>query len=327
MKNIFKILAVVVSVFGVAKILLKGQQIEVNDSSNCHKLFLGFNDQLEIPQSKLEKLHRATEAIKKRLKIYFLSLEGFSEPRFAMQGSYEAGTLIRKVGDLCDFDLGMYFFIKPERTYETIQGHVKKSLSPYTKADIKLLAKCVRVPYVGDFHIDIPIYFKSGDGEFLLGSKGDVWKDCDSRLFKNWLAKESSNKPQLIRLIRYFKAWADQQKFKTGRKMPNGLVLTIWVVEYYEEDLRDDSAFILTALKILSYLKGLLKYQWHCIMPVLPHDDVLERLNSDQRTYFKEALSNLISIGGEALSSENPQNSAYTWSRLLGGKFQIPHSC
>ncbi|WP_462251199.1 cyclic GMP-AMP synthase DncV-like nucleotidyltransferase [Ekhidna sp.] len=306
--------------FLLKTILTKKERI-VSIHSDSHNEFLDFNKNLVVTKSKIEKLNRGYNTIKRLLKSYFGEHRDFSIPKFAKQGSSETGTMIRTVDDTCDFDIGIYFFEKPKKTYETIQEHISNALQGHTSFGGKCLKKCVRLIYSGDFHIDMPVYYKSKEGNFLLGSKGDLWEICDSKFFKDWVIESTYENEQILRIIRYFKAWSDHYRFKKSIKMPSGLVFTIWVIEHYKEDRRDDVAFILTASEILQYLGWNLTMTWTCEMPVEPYDNVLEKLNGDQQTNFRNGLKELVELGSTALSQDDKSKSIKIWMKLLGKRF------
>lgn len=312
-------LLLALGLFSFLRHLVVGKAPLINVNSDCTDEFLAFNEDLKVTKSKLKKLRRARRAIQDKLRIYFRELNGYTTPKFYIQGSSQVGTLIRNKKDFCDFDIGLYFFTEPPHKFETVQRHVKKALTGHTNGRIRLLEKCVRIKYSGDFHIDIPIYFTSDKQNYYLGSKSNGWNLCDSKVFKDWVVKHTDSNGQLIRLIRYFKAWADNN----SRKLPNGLAFTIWVINNYEPDNRDDVAIVQTAASILKNLKS--EYwraaDWECIMPVEPHDNVLDNLDSDQKSSFNEALRQLIKDGTIALSSERKESALYVWKKLFGKRF------
>lgn len=308
---------------GIAKLFSSDDEKEfaISDDSNCQNEFLKFNDALNITPTKKKKLKRAVKAIQSALKNYFKEQQAFTIPRFALQGSYKCGTMVRTTKDTCDFDLGVYFFSQPTVSYETIQKHIKIALDGRTEAGIKLLSKCVRLNYSDDYHIDMPVYFTSDGKNFLLGSKGDDWEVCDSKLFKDWVNKEADGNQQIIRIVRYLKSWADFHRNRKKQKMPSGLVFTIWAIEFYEKNDRDDIALVSTVAKILSYLKDNSQRNWSCEMPVAPFDNVLDKLNSSQQSNFYEALEDFVKNGFISLQQNDKKKSIAIWRKLLGPRF------
>lgn len=305
----------------ISKSLSDDGSIRITNKSNCHDDFLAFDKNLNIPKSKLSKLKKAQVSIQKILKEYFKAQKNFPIPQFAMQGSFKCGTMVRTVKDSCDFDMGVYFFVEPKQTYGTIQKHIYKALYGHTTAGLQLKSKCVRLNYQGDFHVDMPIYFSSDKQNYYLGSKGNNWGVCDSKYFKDWVLDNTKDSPQTIRIIKYFKAWADLCLYKKRIKMPSGLVFTIWSIELYKPHKRDDVSLIYTAAEILKQLKDNFKSDWKCKMPVEPYDNVLDKLTKEQKTNFFSALEELVKDGLNAITSENKEQTKAIWEELLGKRF------
>lgn len=306
---------------GLIELFTQPGKALISRKSDCQIEFLQFDSNLTVPQYKLKKLKRARRTVQRKLKEYFATHPAFTIPGFATQGSFVTGTIIRNEQDLCDFDVGVYFFAKPPYKYETIQRHIKKALNGHTSAGIKLKTKCIRLNYQGDFHIDMPIYYTPDRKQFFLGSKGKDWEVCDSKKFKDWVKENTSNTPQAIRLVRYFKAWADFFKSSRRGTMPSGLVFTIWSIRCYEPHERDDVAFIYTAVKILKYLKDHFQSSWSCEMPVEPKDNVLDKLNKAQQKSFYNALKELVKTGTKAMRSENKEEAKVIWRKVFGRRF------
>ncbi len=231
--------------------------------------------------------------------------------------------MIRNSEDQCDLDVGIYFFQKPEKAYSTIQKHIKIALMGHTTLGVSLLSRCVRLKYQGDFHIDMPIYYTDNGEEYYLGNldKEDEWELCDSKIFKDWVVENTHYNDQKIRIIRYMKAWSDHYHSKKRIKMPSGLVFTIWAIQFYKENERDDVALVHTAAAILEHLKDNFQFTWTCEMPVAPNDNVLDRLTKEQQSNFREALESFVTKGFEALSSEEKQRAINIWKKLLGKRF------
>lgn len=304
-------------------IFFDGKKESISNESNCNDDFLRFDENIKITKSKKRQLDSADRAIKRKLGDYCSSRKNsLPRPFFRKHGSASTGTLIRSAKDTCDYDIGLYFRVKPNMTYESIQKHMQKALSGHA-GNVECRQRCVRVHYAGMFHIDITIYVKDEKGHWLLGSKGDIWEECDARLFKDWVEEQCKEKPQLKRIIRYLKVWASNVNKNERLKMPSGLVFTIWAIEHYNGHERDDIAFIQTCKNMLDYLSQNLKLMWTCEMPVKPFDNVLDRLDSSQQRNFHNHLKDLVSIGRIALTEENRASSIQAWIRIFGKRFTV----
>lgn len=173
-----------------------------------------------------------------------------------------------------------------------------------------------------DFHIDMPIYYESDwDGVTYFAKGGSEWEPSDPKGFIRWFEEKNHNNKQLTRVVRYFKAWADFIKVNNGRKMPSGLALTLWAAKFYERDTRDDLAFLKTVVGILDYLNNSFQYNWKAEMPVSPYDNVLDRLDDSQKTFFYDQLTKMVSYGTNAVSCENSYDASRNWSKIFGDRF------
>ena len=287
-----------------------------NEESDCHQDFIEFSDKLIVNDSKQQSLKSARIAIENKIKNYFRELDRYNIPRFNLHGSAKMGTQIRTHDDSCDYDVGIYFFKKPPHSFETIQSHIKNALEGHTSCKINLRNKCVRLNYKNDFHIDMPIFYTENKIDYFLGSKGNNWNNCDSKIFKDWFLDKTGANEQIIRIIKYFKAWSDNYQ----HKLPSGLAFTVWVEKYYVEHERDDIAFTLTASNLLENLNEdyYSAEYWECKMPVLPNDDLIENLDRNQKNNFKNALENLIEEGTDALKSEDYDYAMSIWTEQFG---------
>ncbi|NJN27753.1 MAG: nucleotidyltransferase [Cyclobacteriaceae bacterium] len=301
----------------------KKGKLVISESSNCQDEFDAFNENLEIPPSKMKRLKQARKAIQNAIQKYFENQKDFTTPKFYLQGSYASGTMIRNSKDQCDFDIGLYFFQEPSKGYSTIQNHIKKALTGHTTAGINLLSRCVRLKYQGDFNIDMPVYYTTDGKLFYLGNrdKEEEWELCDSKIFKDWVINGTKDNPQKIRIIRYLKAWSDHYHSQKRIKMPSGLVFTIWAIQFYQPNERDDVALVHTSAAILKHLNDNFQFTCTCKMPVTPNDNVLDRLSKKRQSNFCDALHGLVSKGFEAVSSDKKTKAIKIWGKLLGKRF------
>lgn len=305
-----------------SKLFQSEEEAEISEKSNSDDDFKKFNRRIEISPEKVEKLKRAHYTIRDKVSRYIQYNTRLPIPSFFIQGSYKTKTLIENTTIKSDVDLGIIFPYEPNLSIESIQNHIRNALLGHTRHGITIKTPCVRLNYVSDFHIDLPVYFiDKREGKTFFGARGYEWEESDPKGFIAWFKKQTQNRPQLTRIIRYLKAWLENVKGKTGRKLPSGLAITLWAIEFYEKDDRDDIAFIQTCLSILEYLDNNYQSSWNAIMPVAPFDDVLDRLNSSQKDFFYDELKCLSEKGMKALTSDNKSTAIKEWRRIFGDKF------
>lgn len=295
---------------------------KVSSNSDCSGEFIDFSRNLDLKPNKKQALRESKDVIQKKIRDYFRDIQWGPDrkawkanPEFFIQGSYKHGTAIRTHHDICDIDLGVYFQGKPPVSPLTLQKHIYNALLAHTSFPVIIKKKCVRIKYAGFFHIDIPIYyFDEKTAKYFLGT-GDQWIESNPKEFSTWIDKQVTPNEQMVRVIRYFKAWVDSMRVRKSQKMPSGVALTVWVQKFYVQDGREDLSFIKTAYKIFSHLSAVtFLSDWKCVMPVKPFDNLIEKLSEDQREKFLERLGELIKKSEEILGSEKRERAVKKWS-------------
>ncbi|MCB0497229.1 MAG: hypothetical protein KDC79_13905 [Cyclobacteriaceae bacterium] len=298
------------------------KKFEITKESNSDELLKRFNKLIDIHPDKIASLKKAHETIRSKLKNYFYQNTTLPIPDFYIQGSYKMKTVVENRNIKSDVDLAVIFSEYPGVKLETLQNHIKSALWNHTTQGVIIKNPCVRLTYVRDFHIDLPIYFKGKNGKLYFGSRGNDWQPSDPKAFVEWFQKNTAGKPQIVRIIRYLKAWADHTKTKRGIKFPSGLALSLWAIKYYQSSTRDDVALFNTCSGILYYLDKNFKYQWQAKMPVAPLDNVLSKLSDSQKSAFYEELKEMVSLMTEAVSAKSLSKARPKWNRIFGDRFR-----
>ncbi|MGZ4041646.1 MAG: cyclic GMP-AMP synthase DncV-like nucleotidyltransferase [Bacteroidia bacterium] len=318
------LLALILGVAGIGTLIAKfsssGEpEFKITQESNCSGEFLKFEKDASLSYSKHQKLIEVRRVIEKKIRAFFSQKLGVTFSGFYIQGSYKHDTIVRNPEDTCDVDLGIYFDGKPSITPRTIQTNIVKIFSGHTSQRAMRKNKCVRIYYANQFHIDVPIYYwNSRTKKYYLGvGTTNRWEPSDPRLFTEWVKQQTRDNTQKKRLIKYFKAWAATYKKRKGQKMPSGLAFTIWAIQFYKEDAREDLAFIKTANQLYTHLKA----EWKCEMPVLPHDNVVDDLNKGQKENFLKALAELLNSSEKICASKSKIECVEAWRYLLGKWF------
>ena len=289
--------------------------------SNCHKQFMGYNNNLDIPRTTFDRLIGARVVVENQLKKYFSKIEGYNIKGFKVQGSKSSKTMIRKRNDTVDIDFGVYFYPKPVHSPATVIKKVYDALHELrTKYAPTRKNKCVRVEYRAEskIHIDVPIFYL----EKLSGERNPHiatptgWIQSDTTQFERWYKERKKRNPQLRRLIRYLKGWASHQKCD----MPKGVAITVLAATYQEKHLRDDVAF----LETLKNIRAALKKEYVCKMPAKPGDDLLRKVNSisKQKDFF-ECIDLVIKDGEAAIKTPKKLHALKLWRKHLGIFFPI----
>lgn len=287
--------------------------------ANCNKLFLDFNKDLRPSKTKRGRMRTSREDLRDKIRDYFKENHSDYSPHFFIQGSANklVNTQILYKDNTCDLDDGVYFFRNPDVEAKTLQGWVKEAVEDATDTVPQHRRKCVRVIYQDDYHIDLPIYCKPDkDDDSVppeLADKEDEFSQSDPKEFVEWFHNEKDKDKQLVRIVKYLKAWGD----KIRNKMPTGLALSVLVAECIICNERDDVALKDTLVAIKSRLDS----SWKLEMPTIPHDDLFSGYDDNKKDYIFEKLDAFIEDAKKALNEPNQLKASKLWRKHLGKRF------
>lgn len=281
--------------------------------ANLNTKFQEFNKKISLSESKKERLKKSKDALQTKITGYFKDNTNLSVPNFFIQGSYKMGTMILKKDNTYDVDLGVYFDDNQGFTGELLQKRVLNSVQDHTAGGAQHKQNCIRVIYSGEYNIDLPVFYKNHSGHDLLASKIADKLD-DTRKMVEWFNSKKDQKGQLVRLIKYMKAWAD---FRT-RKMPSGIMLTIWLAEHFVSDERDDIALLAT----LKQTKYCIQTNGRtCLNPVNRSEDLASKLSFDQKQNFENELTTLINTLESAIGTTEEDKAFNVLIPFFGDRF------
>ena len=251
-----------------------------------------------------------------KIETYFQNCHPDYTPEFFIQGSYKMKTSIRTKDDECDLDLGVYVKPKPDVTAATLQQWIFNAVNGTTATTPYKKNKCIRVQYSSGYHIDLPVYRKDKSCDEIpeLAIKSFGFEKSDARGVVDWFNGKKKDNPQLVRLIKYLKAWADNIR----ESMPPGLAWTILAVENQrKKDGRDDIALRDTLKAILAALKS----SFECNVPAEPFDNMFSGYSDDKKKKIKESLQKFIDAATDAINEPNEKKASQIWQKYLGSRF------
>lgn len=311
--------------------------------ADCSDIFISFNSNISLTKTAIRNLRAARSAIKRKIIQYFSESIKPLQFEFFGQGSFTFGTIIRPLNGEYDIDIGIY--IKDQSkwrdewpTPESISERIKSALIGHTSYNPINKRKCVRIIYRStqasnnlSYHVDLPIYikYKNFFGEEItrIGINGPIqWSQkSNPKGLTNWFIQQclinKSDKEQLIRLVKYIKAWKD---FKSdGTKFPSGIALTVLMSENYSPHERDDIAFKETTRKAYNKL-----FMWYDLLgmkniynPVLPDSILTDNLTKTQKEYFRQCFEQLVDDAKIAIDEPDYAKSLQLWQGHLGTRF------
>jgi hypothetical protein len=281
--------------------------------ADCHNLFLEFDERIKLPDSKKNQLRLSRDSLRDKIRERF-ALKGYTV-RFFSQGSLPMSTIIApKDGDF-DIDDGIYIQADqfPGEDIATLHRWIVEAAESHTRQKPTDKNTCVRVHFSDGHHIDLVLYCFAGAEHPSLAHKRDDWVLSDPKEFMDWFAGKCDPGGQLKRLVRYFKAWADNLR----GDMPNGLTFTILAAENVALDQRDDIAF----LETMKAISESLRRRFVCCRPTTPIEDLFLEYSETRKTYFLDRLDSFVSSGTQALAEPNQKDACPKWSRHFGPRF------
>lgn len=284
--------------------------------SDCNKLFSDFNKEITPSADQMSKMKSSREALEKKI-VSKLQQELKQTPTFYTQGSSakDMRTIIIKENGTYDADRGIYLPSKPSVSGETIQKYVYDAVKDHTKDGAEHRKKCIRVLYQSEYNIDFPVYYEvKGEDYSYMAVKGNDWIKDDPWHMIQWFSDKKDKDGQLLRVIKYLKAWSSKSSFK----MPSGIALAVWAAQGFVESAGRDDISLLETLKTIKSSLGTIVT---CYAPVEPKDDLTSKLSVTQKENFKTALGNFIDDGQKAVDETNQLAASKLWRVHLGARF------
>jgi hypothetical protein len=305
--------------------------------ANCSNLFKTFCTSITLNDARVKGLKGSRTSLRKRVRTYFLENKPDEiQPKFESQGSivHETATnpipykktIKGKEYTFVEYDVddGIYFIglLEDRKSVATYHKWIMDAVEGQTSTfDPEDKTTCVRVLYSDGHHIDLPIYFKE-EGEGIvptLAHKIKGWIDADPLAFTNWLKKKTDDKPQILRLIKYMKAWkVYRESCRSDKSFPSGFLLSVLVCNHYIENDRDDISFKETLSNMHTKLNAYNGF--NCYRPTTPTDEDLLASYS-HKDYFLEQLKGLVDGGTIALKTSNQKESCEKWQSFFGSRF------
>lgn len=299
--------------------------------ANSHSLFTEFNKTIRLSEAKRKKLRKSRKSLRKKIRKFFKEEKPNEiSPKFKMQGSMIMDTIVEPIPRVeieygeektklyYDVDDGIYFIgdIEDRKSEQTYHNWIVQAVTGHTNTPPVDKPTCVRVIFSDGRNIDLPIYFKHDDIP-ELAHRIKKYMDSDPLAFINWFNDKVKGKPQLIRIIRFLKAWRDFRQFtRKDKKMPSGFILTILACENYYANDRDDIALKET----LMLIQNKLQRKFECLRPTAPAGENLFD-DYNEKDYFMKCLSNFIEDGKAALKEKNYKRSCEKWQKHFGDRF------
>lgn len=286
--------------------------------ANCNKLFLDYNKEITPSAEQMQQMKTSREALQKKITAKLKDKLDMAVTYYTQgSGAKDMKTIIIKEDGTYDADRGVYLPEKPGVSAETVQKYIYDAVKDHTSDGAEHRKKCIRVFYKSAYNIDFPAYYEvAGEDYAYMAVKGEGWIKDDPWHMIKWLEKRKDENGQLVKIIKYLKAWASKCSFK----MPSGIAFAVWAANNFSEKVdRDDESLYYTLKNIQSELF----WGVSCISPVEPFDDLTSKLSKEQKTKFKEELDKFVEEAKKALDEKNQLKSSKIWRKFLGDRFPL----
>jgi hypothetical protein len=257
-----------------------------------------------------------------------------------LQGSYKFGTQIRPASKDHEFDidLGVYFVwsgepddgsIDPQELKQMVQGSLESyandTENEVRKVAVPAKAKCSRIHFDGNFHIDVPGYHLDRDRDARsLATASNGWENSDPKAIYLWFKNrfDENDRAVVRRLLRYFKMWSVLSLSEDKR--PSSILLTVLVADAFEQvDQSDADGDDELFRQIASAIQKRLTED-----PTVPNpinnEENLNKLSADNQDLFDGVLADLLSCADRALDAGTAVEAAEIWSEAFAHFFPIP---
>lgn len=293
--------------------------------ANLHDAFDKFHRCISLTPDNKVALQITREAIRECIRKYFRDTLGQQIPVFRGQGSYAINTLVNPIDGEFDLDDGVYLQHLDNRddrkwpSGATVRQWIVSAVEGHGRGKVVEKNTCVRVRYPGLYHVDLPVYGIL-NGRCMLAPKGeDQWRYSDPLALIQWIKTNVAlYGEQLLRIIRFLKAWADFQSSQLG-KMPSGLMMTVLATRHFQDHARDDIAMTYT-LQVIS--KAVTRF-FYVPNPVDINEELTDGLTQIQKERFRDAVKSAALDARGAIRVKSPRSARKLWRRQFGSRFPL----
>lgn len=238
------------------------------------------------------------------------------------QGSYRMKTgVVPTEGMEFDIDVGLRFDLSAdEYDSKTVRGWVFEAVKDHTN-DVQDRGPCVRVAYVGDYHVDLVSYaWWDDDGgveRFRLAHKDGRWRDANPPKLLDHV--DAARQPfdgtedgetktdQFRRCIRYLRRWYDVQVPGESTAKPVGIAYVLYAIQNLKPTRSwDGKPDDLSALEALSRTASGTAGRLVAKKPTPEYDDVFIKLTDNEMNDLKARFGTLADTLRHAANEPDP---------------------
>jgi hypothetical protein len=249
------------------------------------------------------------------------------------QGSYAMRTGVKPLDGDYDIDVGIVFDIDVEEyNSKKLKQLVYDKLDKHHNRTVSYDRPCISIPYASGYHVDLPIYAKSGDSLYIAWGKKNsaehMWYESDPVGLIKWvkdISDDSDQRIQFRRCVRYLKRWKNNNFTSVGNITPPSIGLTIQARNTFVYNSGDDLSCLINIAREIRdsfnssfSIDDLKFYQVVDVpLPVAPYKNVYYKMTKKQLDHFYNKIVDLV----EALEATQVEESFSESTKILNKVF------
>jgi hypothetical protein len=289
--------------------------------ANCHQSFLRYDRAIRLSDAKYAELRAVRDRIRGLVKGYFAKQHHDLTLNFKTQGSFVMRAAIQPSHGEYDIDDGIYLDglgHDPGKwpSPRTVLTWVHTAVAGHFPGQTHFRRACIEIKKPGRWRIDLPVFAMSDQKPFVADTGADGWHKSDTVELTLWFVEKLKEQgAQLRRMVHYIKGWADWQSRQYH--LPSNLILSLYMVQEYQPDPRDDRAFAAAITRIARRTKR----SYRLINPMEPRELMTRRLTAPQKHNGIAAFERLSRTAEAALEARQAGTARDLWKRQFGKHF------
>ena len=280
-------------------------------------------DEVNINDSRLERLHRGVRAVRRHLKD---NLPGYqkTEP----QGSLALGTIIKPVDDNDEYDADIQVVMnynpkwKPRDYVNAVYRSLKQNKNYADK--LRLKTRCVTIDYAGDFHLDVVPRVTIRRKHYVCNRVDNKFEVTDGNGYREWFNERNritgGNLKLVVRILKYLRDHKNNYTVKS-------IMLTTLagkMIKPSDEGTEAVSTVADTLATVLTRMDVYLQKNPRVPKiknPVLPSENFNRHWDQKKYANFRKRVHSHALTARRARSEPSGEKAIRIWQQLFGEKF------
>ena len=280
-------------------------------------------DEVNINDSRLERLHRGVRAVRNHLKD---NLPGYqkTEP----QGSLALGTIIKPVDDNDEYDADIQVVMNPNPNWKpkdyvnAVHRTLKKNNNYADK--LRLKTRCVTIDYAGDFHLDVVPRVTIRGKHYVCNRVENRFEVTDGNGYRDWFNEKNQitggNLKRVVRILKYLRDHKNNYTVKS-------IMLTTLagnMIKPSDEGTEAVSTVADTLVTVLTRMDTYLQKNPRVPEiknPVLPSENFNRHWDQKKYANFRKRVHSHALTARKARSESSSDKGIKLWQELFGKSF------